>query len=130
MTVWPDDAKRRFVEQQFALQHRHLLSHHPDADYWIVGRRGRPVGRLYVDRHGSPWRVLDITLLPEARGTGAGSALLRWLQRAAARAGAAVDLHVAHHNPRAAALYARLGFVTAIGASATHARLVWSGKVG
>ena len=122
---WPEPAKAAFLASQFALQHRHLLSHHPTGDYAIVLLREQRIGRLYVDRTPSMWRLVDIALLPAAQGRRIGTALVRWLQAEATTAAADLDLHVAHDNHRAARLYERLGFVRAIGGHATHSRLTW-----
>lgn len=123
---WPDAAKAAFAETQFALQHRHFLTHHAEADFLVVLRRGRTIGRLYLDRGTAIWRVVDIAIDVAAQGHGLGTALLRWTQRTARVAGAqGIDLHVARDNLRAARLYAALGFVEAIAASSTHRRMAW-----
>jgi GNAT superfamily N-acetyltransferase len=110
LLLWPAAQKQAFVESQFALQHTHFVRHHPHGDFWIVARSGAPVGRLYLDRTGAAWRIVDIGLLPGARGLGLGSALIAWLQREAAAAGKPLTLSVTVENPRAHALYRRLGF--------------------
>jgi ribosomal protein S18 acetylase RimI-like enzyme len=61
------------------------------------------------------------------QGGGRGNVLLCWLQEAARSQGAGgIDLHVAFDNPRAEALYRRLGFGDASDDSATHRRLLWA----
>jgi GNAT superfamily N-acetyltransferase len=123
---WTDAAKATFVASQFALQHRHVATPGTTTDFWIVEIRRNPVGRLYVDRRQPLWRLVDIALAPAARGHGAGSALLDWLQRIARDADAAgIVLHVLVTNSRAAALYARHGFIPVEGGSETHRRMVW-----
>lgn len=113
LAPWSAAEKQAFVNDQFRLQHVHLVRHFPRADYWIVERDGAAIGRLYLDRARAEWRVLDILLEPAAQGTGIGTALLRWVQDRAVAAGAgaaAVALQVTFNNPRAQALYRRLGF--------------------
>lgn len=128
--AWPAAAKAQFVASQFALQHRHFVTHFSRGDFLVVTRRGRPVGRLYIDRSPPTWRLIDIALAAPARGAGAGTALIRWLQRTARLAGAdGIELQVLHANPAAARLYARLGFVEALSASPTHRRMTWSTRV-
>lgn len=83
----------------------------PAADSLIVECAGTPLGRLLVDRGAHAWRIVDIALLPEARGQGHGSALLRALGQCARQAGAVLTLSVRRDNPRARKLYAALGFV-------------------
>lgn len=126
---WPDPAKAQFVDSQFALQHRHFVAAHAGGDFLVVMRRGRSLGRLYLDRSRPVWRLVDIALLPEARGSGVGTALLRWLQHSARATADGIDLHVLHANAGAARLYAAHGFVDAVHASATHRRMIWRARV-
>ena len=67
------------------------------------------VGRLSVDRVADPWYVVDLAVLPPARGRGIATELLARLQVEAAAAGASIELHVAAGNP-AQRLYQRNGF--------------------
>ena len=122
---WPADAFARLCAQQHELQERHIATHHPGADRLMLVDRGVGVGRIVIDRTLAPWRLVDIALVPEAQGRGIGSAALAQVQREAAAAGIGIELHVMHANPRAAALYRRLGFVDAIAASDSHARMIW-----
>ena len=95
-------------------------------DFWIIEQAGVDVGRLYLNRSSSTWRVIDLALLPEAQGRGLGGALLRIVQAEARAHGAdALDLHVLKTNRRAAALYGRLGFVLTAEESASHDRMIW-----
>jgi ribosomal protein S18 acetylase RimI-like enzyme len=85
------------------------------------------VGRFYLDRSTSVWHVIDIGFVPEARGQGLGSVLLKWTQAAAIEAGvAAIDLQVAVTNWRAEKLYRALGFQTDGSAEGFHQRMVWN----
>ncbi|HEX5716519.1 MAG TPA: GNAT family N-acetyltransferase, partial [Thermoanaerobaculia bacterium] len=54
-------------------------------------------------------RLIDISLTPELRGKGVGSALLRELMAEAEAAGKPLTIHVEKYNP-AMRLYLRLGF--------------------
>lgn len=124
--LWPLDRKQAFVADQFRLQHLHYVRHFPRADFWMIERAGAAIGRLTLDRSGQAWRLIDVALLPEARGGGTGTALLRWLQSAASAAGAkSIALQAAHDNEAAARLYRRLGFADAPSESVTHQNLVW-----
>lgn len=125
-TPWSSAAKAAFVASQFALQHQHVTAAGTTTDFWLVEIDGRPAGRLYVDRAPVLWHLVDILLATAARGRGTGSALLDWLQRSARDANASgIDLHVHMPNARAAALYARHGFVVVPGESVTHRRMLW-----
>jgi RimJ/RimL family protein N-acetyltransferase len=116
---WPEPQKQAFLAEQFRLQHHHFTTHFPYADFWVierappgrVGGAAEAIGRLYVDRSRPLWRIIDLGLFPTERGRGVGAALLEWLQAGARVAGAqGCDLNVMIANPRAQALYRRLGF--------------------
>jgi ribosomal protein S18 acetylase RimI-like enzyme len=85
-----------------------------------------PVGRLYLDRSTSEWRIVDILLATAWRGLGLGTQLIAWVQQSAALAGArSVALTVAVDNRRAHALYARLGFDDADAGDGLHQPMRW-----
>jgi ribosomal protein S18 acetylase RimI-like enzyme len=109
---WSPAEKTAFLESQFDAQHAHYRRHYPAADFLVIGRAGADVGRLYLDRWDRELRLIDIALLPEHRGQGIGTALLRDVQDEAAAAGKGVAIHVEKLNP-ARRLYDRLGFVPA-----------------
>ncbi|HEX8668750.1 MAG TPA: GNAT family N-acetyltransferase [Allosphingosinicella sp.] len=108
-TGWPEEMQRAFLAHQFDAQHRHYRQHYPGAEWLVMERDGAAVGRLYLDEWSDQLRLIDIALLPEARGLGAGEAILRDLQDAAAAAGKPLTIHVERQNP-AMRLYLRLGF--------------------
>jgi ribosomal protein S18 acetylase RimI-like enzyme len=109
LVPWSEADKRAFVRSQFEAQHLYYHRHYAGAEYSIILERGRPAGRLYVDRRSDEVRVIDITLLPEYRGSGIGSALLSQLKEEAHAGGKPLTIHVEHQNP-ALRLYGRLGF--------------------
>ncbi|HVT57329.1 MAG TPA: GNAT family N-acetyltransferase [Thermoanaerobaculia bacterium] len=106
---WSEEQKRAFLGMQFQAQHRFYLENFPACDYLVVLRDGRPAGRLYVDRRPDEIRLIDIALLPEHRGAGIGTALLRQLFAEATAAAKPLRIHVERFNP-ALRLYSRLGF--------------------
>lgn len=106
---WDEATKRAFVEQQFAAQDFAYRSNYPGATLDVVELGGRPVGRLYVHRGPSDIRVMDIALVPSARGRGIGTRLLRALIDEADGSGRKLSIHVELENP-ARSLYERLGF--------------------
>ena len=110
-TDWSDERKATFLEEQFRAQHAHYQRYYPRADWLIAMRGGDSIGRLYIERWPSQYRIIDIALLPEHRGNGFGEALLRDLMDEAAACGKAVSIHVEKFNP-AMRLYRRLGFAT------------------
>jgi ribosomal protein S18 acetylase RimI-like enzyme len=97
------------LAMQFTAQDRAYRAQFPDAAFDVVLVDGRPAGRLYVARGTDVIHVIDITLLPEFRGQGAGTRLLEGLMEEARDAGTVVALSVVRGNP-AVRLYQRLGF--------------------
>ena len=106
---WDEVTKRAFVEQQFTAQDAYWHEHYTDTSWDVIEVGGRPAGRLYVARWEREIRIVDIALLPEFRGRGLGTALLRDLMAEADAAGKPLSIHVEMNNP-ARSLYERLGF--------------------
>ena len=101
--------KQAFLDQQFAAQFAHYGIHYPTCERNIIERDGVPVGRLWIDEWRDQIRLVDIALVPECRGAGIGSTLLRQVMDRGAAAGKPVTIHVESFNP-ALRLYQRLGF--------------------
>jgi ribosomal protein S18 acetylase RimI-like enzyme len=98
------------LDLQFRAQQADYARGFPAADYNVVLVADAPAGRLSVNRGGGILRVVDVSMLPEYRGRGIGTMLLRDLQDEADRLGAVVRLHV-RPGGGAEALYRRLGFL-------------------
>lgn len=99
----------QLMAQQLVARQRGEARTHPGAQRQIVLAGQSAVGRLSVDRVADPWYVVDLAVLPPARGRGIATELLARLQVEAAAAGASIELHVAAGNP-AQRLYQRNGF--------------------
>lgn len=106
---WGEPQKEAFVRQQFAAQHQWYTEQYDGASLDVVEVDGQPAGRLYVARWAEEIRIMDIALLPEHRGAGTGTALLRDLMAEAGAASKKLTIHVERFNP-ALRLYSRLGF--------------------
>jgi len=106
---WAAAEKAAFLRSQFSAQHRHYQQHYAGTSFEVILLDGRPVGRLYVARGEEEIRIVDIALLPEHRGAGIGSALLKGILAEGARAHKPVTIHVEQFNP-ALCWYERLGF--------------------
>jgi GNAT superfamily N-acetyltransferase len=111
VTGWPDAAKEAFVRHQFQAQSAHYDLHYRSAgaDFRVILIHGVPQGRLYLFPGAKEIRVVDIALMPEARGKGVGTAILHQLLAKAAKDSLPVTIHVEKNNP-AMRLYTRLGF--------------------
>lgn len=82
----------------------------PGARQLLLHSGGRCVAQLVLDRRPQRLHLIDIAVLPEARGQGFGRALLRWTQAQAAAAGVPLELRVRRDNHPARLLYLELGF--------------------
>jgi ribosomal protein S18 acetylase RimI-like enzyme len=101
--------KRAFLDQQFAAQFAHYGVHYPTCERNIIVRDDVPVGRLWIDEWRDQIRLVDVALVPESRGAGIGSTLLRRVMDRGVASGKPVTIHVEGFNP-ALRLYRRLGF--------------------
>jgi GNAT superfamily N-acetyltransferase len=106
---WDDATREAFLDQQFSAQHTAYQTTYQGATFDVLLQDGVPVGRLYVMRWPREIRIVDIALVPEARGQGLGTALLERLIAEAGVVGVPLGIHVEKFNP-ALQLYLRLGF--------------------
>ncbi|MDA3937102.1 MAG: GNAT family N-acetyltransferase [Actinomycetota bacterium] len=123
---WDDAQKAAFLRSQSEAQLAHYREHYMGAEYLVVVRDGVDVGRLLVHRNGDDLRLMDIALLPDARGAGIGTSLVQDLVSEAREIGKPVVLHVEEFNP-AMRLYERLGFAKT-GQLSFYTRMEWSAK--
>lgn len=98
------------MSMQQRLQLADYRERFPDAIYLILEEAGEPVARIVVEHGPLALRLVDIALLPHARGRGTGSAVLRALQQWAAAHQLPLTLSVHRSNPQARRLYLGLGF--------------------
>jgi ribosomal protein S18 acetylase RimI-like enzyme len=108
-TDWTAEQKTAFVTMQFGAQHTQYKEAFHDGRFDVVLVDGVPAGRLYVHPREAEIRLVDIALLPEFRGRGVGTLLLRDLFAEAEAARKPLTIHVEKFN-KALRLYERLGF--------------------
>lgn len=106
---WLDAQKLAFLSQQFQLQDLHYTRHYAQAARGIVTVAGQAAGRLYLLQQPGDLRIVDISLLPEHRSGGIGTALIGAVFDLARATSGKVSIHVETFNP-ARRLYDRLGF--------------------
>ena len=106
---WNDAQREAFLRMQFAAQHQHYRERYPGAAYEIIFVNQEPAGRLYVARLDGEFRIVDITILPEYRGGGVGTSIIKGLLAEASESGKPVRIYVESFNP-SLRLFERLGF--------------------
>lgn len=124
VTGWPIDRRMAFLQQQHEAQHRHYRATYSGAQWLIIELADAAVGRLYRVEWPEEIRVIDISLLPEARRGGIGTQIMAAVQAEARRLGKKVSIHVEKNNP-AHSLYRRLGF-TIVQDKGVYDLLEWS----
>lgn len=112
LVPWGAAQKQAFLQMQFAAQQKHYRAYFPQAVHEIILVERQPVGRLYVDRRENEIRILDVTLLPQARGHGIGTQILLGLMKEAEQGNRTCSIYVESFN-RSLSLFQRLGFVKA-----------------
>lgn len=126
---WPAETKRMFLAQQHAAQHAHYRQHYQGMAAMIVERGGAAIGRLYLYEMPGELRIVDVSLMPEARRQGIGAALLRDVLAEAGSRARRVTIHVEKNNP-ARTLYARLGFTILDADRGAYDLWEWRGAAG
>jgi ribosomal protein S18 acetylase RimI-like enzyme len=110
---WPEAMRNQLLEIQYSARRLPLRNRFPNGESNIVLLDGVEAGWFFVARLAEEVRLIEILLLPEYRGNGAGTALIRQL---IATAGTRpLRLSVDARNTPAIRLYQRLGFQPAGG---------------
>jgi len=121
-------AVQALLALQYEAQSLAYRQQFPDAQQYLLLQRQDAVGYLWLQRAPRVLRLLDISLLPDWRGQGLGSACLRQLQAQARAARLTLLLHVAEGNP-ARRLYERLGFTAGM-QRGLHLEMSWHAERG
>ncbi len=117
------------VAMQQQMQAAGYRASYPEASYQVLELDGVAVGRLVTAVADGAMRVVDIAVLPHARGRGVAGEALRRLHERAASEGRDLTLAVRKDNAAARRLYAALGFVPE-GEDALSLRLRWRAQSG
>lgn len=122
------DADEEFVDELIDSQ-RHAQTQgygemFPNAMYFVAEHHAERIGRVVLDFGHNEVRVVDIALIPAARGKGFAGQILRSVQKVASKVMAPVALTVRFDHVQAKQLYARLGFVVDA-VQIPYERMVW-----
>jgi len=105
----PANQKDQLMQLQFQAKQQQYRSQFPDADFDLVLDDDEPIGNLCALRGPESYVLIDITLLPERRNSGIGTALVGALVSDALAAKQNLHAHVLKQNP-AWRLWQRMGF--------------------
>lgn len=108
---WPPAQQAAFLRMQFMAQKKSYDAAYVGVEHQIIVINSQPAGRIMVFRTDSQIHLVDISLLPEFRGIGIGSVLIKGLLSEGLASGRSVTLQVEKTNIGAHRLYDRLGFV-------------------
>jgi len=127
---WPEDEDEVEYRAGYADWTREQLRGDvPDSTLSVLELDGVRVGRLRVVRPGHLVEIAGLQLLPAYQGQGLGSEVVRAVAAEAQASGLPLELGVEHDNPRARALYERLGF-RPVGDDGTSCACVVRGESG
>lgn len=121
---WTRAQADAFCRLQFTARNRSWQWQYPNAEAGIILIGDQPVGWLLVDRSPEAMVLVDIAVLPQHRGAGAGTSLIGTLQTEAAQSGRLLHLRVHSDNHGARRLYSRLGFAVTAD-DGTYCAMVW-----
>ncbi len=117
--VWNEAQLTAFLKMQLNARDQSYRLHYPEIDDRIILFGNQPIGRLIVVRTKEEIRLADVALLPEHRGSGMGTSLIKDLMIEAGNTKRPIRLQVEKPNVQARRLYDRLGF-TVTGENMTH----------
>lgn len=116
--------KKAFVLMQYTAQKNHYAEYYGEAKYYVVMFDGIPAGRYWVDYGKEDIRIVDIAILPEFRGHGIGTELVKDALKHSKKLDVPCALHVVKES-RALNLYERLGF-RITGEIGFHHKMEWN----
>jgi ribosomal protein S18 acetylase RimI-like enzyme len=106
---WSETQKQVFLKMQFAAQQKHYQSFYQNTRHQIIRVDNQPVGRIYVAYLEDEICLLDIAILPQHRGKGIGTELIRSVMEEGRKSGKPVRVYVENFNP-SQNLFISLGF--------------------
>ena len=110
LTNWTEQQKSAFALMQCMAQLSEYQTKFPGAAFQVIIFNKKSAGRFYTWENDTEIRLIDITILPQFRGKGIATALLKGLIKRSDKVQKKISLHVDPINP-ALQLYQRLGFI-------------------
>ncbi len=107
---WPAEQKHAFVAMQFEAQRRHYQLTYPNGSHQVICADDAPVGRIWSCELSDELRIMDITVLPDFRGRGIGSSVLREIVAESERLEKPLRIWIETWNP-SQIIFQHFGFV-------------------
>jgi len=107
---WPEPMRSHLLAVQYTARRQLHRANFPEAASYVVDAGGADAGWAVVTTMPHAVQLVEIMILPELRGRGIGTAVIRHVLATAAAAGKPVRLNVNVTNHSAVGLYQRLGF--------------------
>ncbi|MCZ8523996.1 MULTISPECIES: GNAT family N-acetyltransferase [Paenibacillus] len=120
---WGPQERVAFLSMQYRLQQQAYRAQYPAAVHLIIAHEEQRMGQMRIDRSDRELRLVDLSLLPQWRGQGMGTGILRELQSEARAEDRSIRLSVLEGNP-ARRLYEGLGFETD-GEPSVYRQMLW-----
>ena len=96
---YTDEQKNALYWHQFEAQHVHYQKHFTGCEFDIVLVDGRPAGRVYVHQTDEEFRIVDLAFLPDFRGKGIGTVVMKEIIEEANRNKKPIRLRVDPKKP-------------------------------
>ena len=120
-----DDAtKESLLVMQFKSQTVTYRAQYPDARFDILEHDGTPFGRLIVHEADGVATFVDFALLPDNRGSGLGTAVIRRVLDWVAERCATVRVSILWNNEASLRMTRRVGFVQ-VGETPPYVEMEW-----
>lgn len=112
------------VKQQYQLQKNSYEQQWPEASTFIIRWCGQAIGKITINEEKDLLHLIDCAFVPEKRGKGYGTIILRTAQSVAKAHQLSLKLSVERHNLRAKKLYQSVGFGV-VAETASHEIMTW-----
>jgi RimJ/RimL family protein N-acetyltransferase len=116
--------KESLLRMQFRSQTMTYRTHHEGARFEVLERDGAACGRLIVHENAGVATFVDFALLPEQRGAGVGTAVMRRVLAWVGERCEVVRLSVLWHNEASLRMTRRIGFVQ-VGETPPYVAMEW-----
>lgn len=110
VTGFSETEKNQYLKTQFELEKTQFVTFYPKAEYYMVIKDNKCIGRLYIDYGENDIRILEIGLIEKYRNRGIGRSIIKNIIAKASEHNKSVSLQVSWFNEKALKLYEELGF--------------------